>query len=124
MSGSRTTSAAEEVSGLGLGSQEIVRFLVPREIPESWWEIPPCNRLFREGPSIPDPRQLTEKIPEAALLSLKWQERCLRSRRTGALRNIESSANELKLMAPAFSQCSQICPLFYSKYMVSGTLFS
>ena len=39
MSGSRTITAAEENSGLYLGSQEIVRFLVPREGPESGWEI-------------------------------------------------------------------------------------
>lgn len=108
MSGSRTTSAAEEVSGLGLGSQEMVRFLDLREAPERWWEIL-CGDLFHEGPLVPVPRQLAHRTPEAALLPLTGQE-------TGdhqGSKNVGSLAKELKFMAPTFSQLSPICPLFY-----------
>lgn len=65
MSGSRTTSAAEEVSRLGLGSQETVLLPDPREGPGRWWEIPVGKGLL-----VCPPREGT--LPQAGDNPKQW----------------------------------------------------
>lgn len=71
MSGSRTTSAAEEVCRLGLGSQETVLLPDPGGGPGRWWEIPvgraPCT-CSRAGSRLTDLLRLLVCLPSEGTL--------------------------------------------------------